>query len=123
MKINAMQARKLFFEDYIEFEILVTKIYKHVLPKSDQKNKNKLTLSDAIKSLSVDKSFCILEINAISLTNHKNCRNWLAHEHQNSIAKSDQIKSFQKIKKINIQLKKVLNKIKKRHPRSGRANE
>ena len=108
--IRAEQARKLYFEDYVQFELNLRKLLNVIEEKNIAKKSEIgkiLTLKEVITALKTQNHKKGLNLNINKFRKHRKLRNWLAHMPKNKKALMSQFVHMQyQIKGVNSQLKK-----------------
>ena len=99
-KTTGITARKLYFENYVEFEHNLRELLRKIKPEMTTKNKN---LKEIIKLINLHKKS---RITIHLFKTHLKLRNWLAHTRATIPCSKQQIINFDKIIEINKQLKK-----------------
>ena len=107
--MNAKEARKKYFEDYIDFEFYIRKISLLLKIRSSGRK-----LSEVIDNITSSTSFPTFGVTAKSWKTHKSRRNWLAHQHGNSNANAILVQDFETITSINSKLVDIINLLKEK---------
>lgn len=107
--MKAKQARKDFYEKYIEFEWLVRSLARKRISGYSTKG---TSLNEIILALGARQSINNKEdgFTTKDLKKHKNIRNWLAHQPPNANLGSKQLKSISGIKSLNRLIKNAIKK-------------